>query len=163
MHLFLIGGQLLYNVVSFCHITTWISHTHTYIPSILNRLLTLSYFSICENVCSIVYQAVTLTGQWATLLSTKKVEIMVMVVIIANVPLVLTLCGGASDKNPPANAGDITDMGSIPGLQRSPVGGHDNALQYSCLENLMDRGAWQASVHRSQSQTWLKQRCTVLL
>ena len=76
-----------------------------------------------------------------------------MVVIIANVPLVLTLCGGASDKNPPANAGDITDMGSIPGLQRSPVGGHDNVLQYSCLENLMDRGAWQATVHRSQSQT----------
>jgi len=44
-------------------------------------------------------------------------------------------------KNPPANAGDIRDTGSIPGLGRSPGGGHGNPLQYSCLENLMDRGA----------------------
>ena len=41
-------------------------------------------------------------------------------------------------KNPLANAGDIRDVGSIPGSQRSPVGGHGNPLQYSCLENLMD-------------------------
>ena len=45
-------------------------------------------------------------------------------------------------KNPPANAGDIRDVGSIPGLGRFPGGGHDNLLQYSCLENPMDRGAW---------------------
>ena len=44
-------------------------------------------------------------------------------------------------KNPPANAGDIRDTGSIPGLGRSPEGGHGNPLQYSCLENPMDRGA----------------------
>ena len=44
-------------------------------------------------------------------------------------------------KNPPANAGDIRDEGSIPGLGRSPGGGHGNPLQYSCLENPMDRGA----------------------
>ena len=47
-------------------------------------------------------------------------------------------------KNLPANAGDIRDMGMIPGLERSPGGGHGNPLQYSCLENLMDRGAWWA-------------------
>ena len=44
-------------------------------------------------------------------------------------------------KYPPANAGDVRDMGSIPELGRSPKGGHDNLLQYSCLENLIDRGA----------------------
>jgi len=57
-------------------------------------------------------------------------------------------------KNPPANAGDVRDMGSIPRLGRSPGGGHGNPLQYSCLENLMDRGAWWATVHRlAKSQT----------
>ena len=50
-------------------------------------------------------------------------------------------------KNPPANAGDVRDVGSIPGSGRSPGGGHANPLQYSCLENPMDRGAWQATVH----------------
>ena len=44
-------------------------------------------------------------------------------------------------KNPPANAGDARDMGSVPGLGRSPGGGHGNPLQYSCPENHMDRGA----------------------
>ena len=44
-------------------------------------------------------------------------------------------------KNPPANAGDIRDMGSIPGLGRSPGGRYGNPLQYSCLENPMDKGA----------------------
>ena len=47
--------------------------------------------------------------------------------------------GGARIKNPPANARDIRDVGSIPGSRRSPGGGHDNPLQYSFLENLMDR------------------------
>ena len=51
-------------------------------------------------------------------------------------------------KNPPANAGDVRDLGSIPGSGRSPGGGHGNPLQYSCLENPMDRGAWQATVHK---------------
>ena len=50
-------------------------------------------------------------------------------------------------KNPPANSGDIRDTGSIPGFGRSPGGGHGNPLQYSCLENPMDRGAWRATVH----------------
>jgi len=48
-------------------------------------------------------------------------------------------------KNPPANAGDIRDVGSTPGLGRSPAGGHGNPLQYSCLENPIDRGAWWAT------------------
>ena len=50
-------------------------------------------------------------------------------------------------KNPPANAGEEGDTGFIPGLGRSPGEGNDNLLQYSCLENPMDRGAWRAAVH----------------
>ena len=50
-------------------------------------------------------------------------------------------------KNLPAGAGDIRDAGSIPGLGRSTAGGHGNPLQFSCLENTMDRGAWLAIVH----------------
>ena len=51
-------------------------------------------------------------------------------------------------KNLPANAEDIRDADLIPGLGRFPGGGHGNPLQYSCLENLMDRGAWQTRVHK---------------
>ena len=51
-------------------------------------------------------------------------------------------------KNPPANAGDGRDMGSILGLGRSSGAGHGSPFQYSCLENPVDRGAWQATVHR---------------
>ena len=59
-------------------------------------------------------------------------------------------------KNPTANTGDVRDMGLIPALGRSPGGGHDNPLQYSCLENPMDRGAWWASFHGVvKSWTWL--------
>ena len=65
--------------------------------------------------------------------------------------------GGASDKNPPANAGDLRDPCLIPGLGRSPGAGHGNAFQYPCLENPMDRGAWRATVHRvTKSRTGLK-------
>ena len=62
-------------------------------------------------------------------------------------------------KNSSANAGDIWDEGSIPGSRRSTGGQHGNPLQYSCLENPMDRGAWWAAVHRvTKSQTWLKRQ-----
>ena len=50
-------------------------------------------------------------------------------------------------KNPLANAGDVRDMGSFPGSGRSPGKGNGNPFQYSCLGNLMYRGAWQATVH----------------
>ena len=50
-------------------------------------------------------------------------------------------------KNPPASEGDTRHKGSIPGSGRFPEGRHGNPLQYSCLENPMDRGAWQATVY----------------
>ena len=62
--------------------------------------------------------------------------------------------GGTVAKNPPANAGDEGDVGSAPGSGRNLGGGNGHSLQCSCLENSMDREAWQATVHRAaKSQT----------
>ena len=64
-------------------------------------------------------------------------------------------------KNPPANAGDV---GSIPGLGRSPGEGNGNPVQYACLGNPMDRGAWQATVHEGRkSQTRLSDQTTTFI
>ena len=64
-------------------------------------------------------------------------------------------------KNPPAHAGDEREVGSIPGLGRSSGGRNGNSLQYSFLENLMDRGTWQATVHRvAKSQRQMKSLST---
>ena len=61
---------------------------------------------------------------------------------------------GSLIKNLPTNAGDAGDSSLIPGLGRSPGGGNGNPLQYSCLENPIERGAWQATVHKvARSQT----------
>ena len=69
---------------------------------------------------------------------------------------------GSAVKNPPANEGDTRDAGSIPGLGRSP-GRNSNQLQYSCLENPVDRGAWWATVHRiAKSQTQLSMNAGIL-
>ena len=56
-------------------------------------------------------------------------------------------------KNQPANAGDIKDVGWIPGSGRFPGGEHGNPLQYSCMENLINRGAWRTTVH-SVAKSW---------
>ena len=64
-------------------------------------------------------------------------------------------------KNPPASAGNVRDLGSTPGSGRSPEGGNSSPLQYSCLENPMDSGACQATVHRvAKSQARLKELST---
>ena len=62
---------------------------------------------------------------------------------------------GARVKNLPVNAQDVKDTGSIPGSGRSPEGGHGNPFQCSCLKNPMDRGVWQATVHRV-AQSWTR-------
>ena len=67
-------------------------------------------------------------------------------------------------KNSPANAGDTGDAGSIPGLGRPPGGGNGNPLQCSCLNNSMDRGAWQVAVHgvtKRQTQLSMHTQLTV--
>ena len=70
--------------------------------------------------------------------------------------------GGTVVKNPPANTGDTREAGSIPGLGRSPGVGNGNPLQYSCLENSVDRGDWWATVYvvtksRTQLSDWAQQ------
>ena len=73
--------------------------------------------------------------------------------------------GGANGKNPSANAGDARDMGSIPGLERSPGVRNGNPLQYSCLENSMGRGAkswtWPSNWTHSHVAVWSAPECEV--
>ena len=74
----------------------------------------------------------------------------------AHIIIIMGLLGGTVLKNLPADAGDARDAGLIPELGRLPGEGNDNPLQYPCLENSMDRGAWQATVQWvTESQTWL--------
>ena len=62
--------------------------------------------------------------------------------------------GGSDGKESACSVGDAGDVGSIPGSERYPGEGHSNLFQYSCLENLKDRGAWRATVRRvAKSQT----------
>ena len=58
-------------------------------------------------------------------------------------------------KNLPSNAGDVRNVGLIPGFRRSPGGRHGNPLHYSCLENPMDRRAWKATIHRA-ADSWIQ-------
>ena len=81
-----------------------------------------------------------------TTITTNKITLTAIKILIQ-----AKIYGGASQvalvvKNMPANAGDPRDTGLIPGWGRYPEGGHGNPLQYSCLENPMDRGAWWAAV-----------------
>ena len=90
--------------------------------------------------------------------SVLSIYICVCVCVCVCKPLYVYACvcevgGGVSQvmlvvENPPANARDIRDVGSIPGLGRSPGEENGNPLQYSCLKNPMDRGAWRATGHR---------------
>ena len=86
----------------------------------------------------------------ATYMGSQGSQLLSCILLLSKYLLTAYYMSGASQvalvvKNPPANAGDIRDMGSIPGLGRSPGGGHANSLQYYCLESPMDRGAWWAT------------------
>ena len=70
-------------------------------------------------------------------------------------PDLLGFPGRSGVKTPPADAGDTRVMGLIPGLGRSPGGEHGSPLQYSCLEDPVDRGAWQATVH-GVTKSWTR-------
>ena len=72
----------------------------------------------------------------------------------------IRLLQGHNGKESACNAGDPRNAGPIPGLGRSPGGGNDNPLQYSGLENSMDRGAWQTTVHRPTELDMIEHACT---
>ena len=84
----------------------------------------------------------------------NSADLMHSMVIIVNNTVLWGFTAGASGEKPTCQCRRYRDAGSIPGSGRSPKGGHGNPLQYSGLENPMDRGAWHATVHRvTQSQT----------
>ena len=97
---------------------------------------------------------------------TKEVHETLLLAILQDICMAVREIQALVGKNMPANAGDKRDTSSILGLGRSPGGGHGNPLQYSCLENPMDRGAWRATVHGvAKSWTWLKwasQACMII-
>ena len=95
------------------------------------------YFSFSYIGCTYIYKCYVFLIDWPHL---SLYSTLVFYYRASQVVLVI--------KNPPVNAGDARDLGSIPGLGRSPRGGHGNPLQYSCLESPMGRGAWWAIVHR---------------
>ena len=109
------------------------------------RVLSGSLFKQVNHEKTLVRHAVSL--------NTGRLKLKIMALEASQVALAV--------KNPPANAGDLRDVGSIPGSGRSPGGRHGNPLQYSCLENPMDRGAWRATVHGvAKSRTRLSQLST---
>ena len=100
-----------------------------------------AYYVACILFYNITFFPISQMGSW----------------ISSNCPLKPASQAAQVRKNPPANAGDIRDPGSIPGPGRFPGRGNNNPLQYPCPENPMDKGAWWATVHGvTQSQTWLK-------
>ena len=98
------------------------------------------WFCVCKILFSLQLFYRVLKGK--TRRSNKEVHNSVTLMGVSQVALVVK-------KNPPANAGDARDTGSIPGSGRSPGEGDGNPLQDTCLENSMDRGAWWATIHRS--------------
>ena len=109
-----------------------------------------------EAWCAAVHGVARVGHDWATELRIHDVHSMHGVIFY----LLHTGCGTTS-KEPAFHAGDVGDMGSIPGSGRSWGEGHANPLQYSCLENTMDRGAWRATIHKvAKSWTYLKRLST---
>ena len=118
----------------------YLPETRLQTPSLLRVSLSTGEFWRDTNI-----QSQTLLGIKNAQLQTPRAQVALMV------------------KNLPANAGDIRDTGSIPGLGRYPGEGLGNLLQYSCLENSMDRGAWWPTVYGvAKSRTWLKRLSSAL-
>ena len=86
----------------------------------------------------------------------------VQITKIGDLRLITGFPHGSVVKNPPSNTGDSGDLGSIPGSGRSPGGGNGNPLQYSCLENPMDREAWRPYSMGLQSQTQMNTHTTAM-
>ena len=119
-------------------------------------MLFVSLKGYCENIYKSLWVLQTKGRKhdmWLFVASSKK-----------NSVNILGLPGGLVVKNLPASVGDAGDVGSIPGSGRCPGEGNGNPLQYSCLENSMDKRAWRATVHAvTESQTWLSMQAANIL
>ena len=126
--------------------------------------------TIFQSDCTILHSQIQFPCILLMLVTQHLLSVFFILTILADVRwylvVLISIClinndiegfpGGAVVKNLPPNAGDTRESGSIPGLGRSPSVGNGNPLQYSCLENSKDRGAWQAIVRRvTKSQTRL--------
>ena len=108
------------------------------------------YPSVCLSICPAVYLSVSLSICLSIYLSSCLSICLYPSVCLSIYHLSICLpdfTAGSAVKNLPANAGDARDPGSIPGSGRSPGGGNGNPLQYPCLENPMDGGAWWATIY----------------
>ena len=123
-----------------CSLLSWIwSSSKLHLNSVSDQFLRMSAGDAPAPTRGDISSVVAVTGQRQGAFSERASQVALVV------------------KDPPANAGDKTDVGSVPGSGRSPGGGHSNPLQYCCLDSLMDSGVWWTSVHRvSKSQTQLK-------
>ena len=121
----------------------------TIITTSMNSFCSLSTLSTSTFLGPItcLYQATVLGELWSHQVENFSLLTFSLLIFCMLVQTYLGFPGGSVVKNPPATAGEARDVGSIPGLRRFPGGGHSNPLQYSCLENLMDRRAWRATVY----------------
>ena len=116
------------------------------------------YFIVVSICISLIIRDIEWFSWSSDYLPQKNVRVLFVLLSQDSLALQVFLwfLGGTVVKNMPASAGDARDTDSIAGSGRSPGGGHGNPLQYSCLENPVDRGAWWAMVQGvTKSQTWL--------
>ena len=134
--------------------------------TLVSKVVSLLFNTLSRFVIAFLPRSKLLLISWlqspsAVILQTKKIKFISAPTFSPSVCCEVVGSGASQValvvKNLPASAEDLRDMGSIPGLGKSPGGGHSNPLQYSCLENPMHRGAWWATVHSvAKSWTWLK-------
>ena len=129
---------------------SWLSH--------LLLLQNSSWSAVLESstLCWSVWESASVNRRWV-LQGKDHILFIFVPVRYRNFP------GGSTVKNLPANEGDVGDLGPVPGLGRSPGGGHGHPLQFSCLENPKDRGAWWAMAHGvAKSRTRLRKHTGVI-
>ena len=160
-HLFLVLSLLYGPTLTSAH-DNWKNHSfdsRTFVSKVMSLL---SRFVIAFLPRSKLLLILWLQSPSAVILQTKKIKFVSASTFSPSVCHEVMGSGSSQvalvvKNNPPPSAGDLRDMGSIPGSGRSPGGGHSNPLQYSCLENPMHRWARWATVHSvAKIRTWLK-------
>ena len=144
------GGFVLFWASSFLRgkRSNWARHGHCALAALISVISFLSTLTDGVEMCWECYVNGAPSTQKETSRVVKKHFRLQKWLFIEHLLYAKGFLGGTVLKNPPVNAGNTRDVGSIPGLGISPGIRNDNSLQYSCLENPTGRGAWQATVHR---------------